>query len=271
MIIVDGKAIARSLIDELKKKPTPNRFLAVFVVGDHIASHTFISRKEKIAQELGVDFRITHLAQESLTSQVCDAVSRVASDDLCGGIVVQLPLPAHIDAHAVLNTIPPEKDIEVLSEKSLGAFYTRRSLVLPPAVSVVDIVLNRVGIPRKNLFSVAVVGQGLLVGRPVTAWFAGAVPVVYALNKGSDLGLLSHADIVICGAGHSHLIKSSMLKTGAGVIDFGCDFDEQTRMVCGDFDASSVEGLSFYTPTPGGTGPILIACLFSNFFMCAHA
>lgn len=266
MEIINGKEIAQNIVRDLKERQKPSTFLAVFYVGDHHASALFIAQKERVAKELGVDFKIQRLPAESSTADVCAAVALSGKDPLCGGIVVQLPLPNHIDAHMVLNTIPFEKDIEALSDRAMGAFYNHKLSFLPPAVGAIDAILRHRGISRESIVSVATVGQGLLVGRPATAWFAGVTPIVYAIDKGSDLKLLAQADLVVCGTGSPRIISASLLKPGAGVIDFGYFVDNESHRICGDFDPLGSESLAFYTPTPGGTGPILVASLFLNFF-----
>jgi methylenetetrahydrofolate dehydrogenase (NADP+)/methenyltetrahydrofolate cyclohydrolase len=270
MIKIDGKKISQRVLDDLKQKPKIKNFLAAFLVGSSPASESFVKQKEKIAKELEVDFRIYRLEDSLSNDQLKDKMSQVISSKLCGGAILQLPLPSGSNPSYVLNAIPPEKDIDLLSERSLGSFYNGRSKILPPSVIVVQEVLKDAGIKIDDLNKVAVVGQGILVGKPITAWFLGKVSEVSALDKGNDLSALKDVDVAVLGTGSRGLINASMLKKGAGVIDFGYGIDSDGK-TGGDFDENSItqmsdDYLSFYTPTPGGTGPILVACLFRNFY-----
>jgi methylenetetrahydrofolate dehydrogenase (NADP+)/methenyltetrahydrofolate cyclohydrolase len=274
MIKIDGKKIAQDIIFELKSGKLPNKFLAVFLVGDNPASESFVKQKEKIAKELGIDFRIYKFGGDLSSDKLKEKMSQIISSKLCGGAVLQLPLPAGLNPLYVMNVIPPEKDVDVLSERSLGGFYNGRSKILPPSVAAVVEIFKYLNIKINTIKSVAVVGQGNLVGKPITSWLSGKIPQVAIFDKGSDLTNLKEADVVILGAGVCGLVKAPMLKRGAGVIDFGYGQKQIANnkwQVGGDFDDDSIAEtgesyLSFYTPTPGGTGPVLVACLLKNFF-----
>ncbi len=264
---INGKEIATQIVAELKKKDVSKKFLAVFLVGNDPSSISFVKQKEKIAKEIGVDFRIYRPDANLNNDKLRDYIRKIVSAKKCGGVIIQLPLPSHINANYILNVIPFQKDIEVMSERMIGAFYDGRSKVLPPSVEVVKQILNKLDIKKENLRRVVVVGQGFLIGRPVTNWFLGDISEALALDKGSDFKLLKEADLVVCGTGQAGLIKSSMLKEDAIVIDFGYGISEKTNKMTGDFEVFKEDNKNIaYTPTPGGTGPVLIASLFKNFF-----
>jgi methylenetetrahydrofolate dehydrogenase (NADP+)/methenyltetrahydrofolate cyclohydrolase len=270
MIKIEGRKIAQKIIDELKKRPAPKKFLAAFLAGDDAPSKIFVRQKEKIAKELGVDFRIYKIGLPLTNDQLKEKMRAAVSSNLCGGIVLQLPLPQGLNPAYVSNAIPPQKDIDVLSERTLGSFYNGRSKVPPPPVAVVERVLAEAGLELSSIKSVAVVGQGALVGKPIATWLSGKVSETIVLDKGSDLEALKNADLVILGTGSAGLVKASMLKKGAGVIDFGYGTAADGE-IAGDFDQNSIaevgeDYLSFYTPTPGGAGPVLVVCLFENFY-----
>ena len=269
-MIINGQKIAREIIEDLKKLSSPKKFLAAFLAGSDPASLSFLKQKEKIAKELGIDFRLYQFPAEIKNDELRKEVLKTVQHKTCGGAIVQLPLPKYINKHYILNVIPREKDIDVLGERALGAFYTGRNPVLPPAVGVVEKILQNtkyvpVGIQNTR---VAVVGLGFLVGQPIATWLTGKCSEIYLLDEGSDLSILKQADLVISGVGKSGLIKPEMLKQGAGVIDFGYGMID--GKISGDLDNqiqnTKYEILSFYTPTPGGTGPILVAQLFENFY-----
>lgn len=262
-MVIDGKKIADDILNALQAKP--EKFLAAVFVGDDKSSASFLAQKERAAKKLGVDFRLYKFPAEIKNDELREEVGKIAAHKTCGGVIVQLPLPEHLNRHAILNAIPPEKDVDVLGERSLGAFYAGRSKVLPPAVGAVEAILAEAKFAPLNECAVAVVGLGILVGRPIANWAMRRAKETFLLRSTSDLEILKSADLVIAGAGKAGLIKPSMLKAGVGVIDFG--YDDRR----GDFDAEAATesdpvGAAFYTPTPGGTGPILVAKLFENFY-----
>lgn len=262
---IDGKEMAKNITDRLKGGPAPQKIFAAVLVGDNAASESFVGQKEKAARGLGMDFRIHRFPQASTNDFLREEIGKLANASRVGAIIVQLPLPTHCNPRYVLNAIPPQKDVDVLGERALGAFYNGRSLVLPPAVAVCEELFAHEGVELQEK-KVAVVGLGTLVGKPIALWLLKKAKEVYALDQMSDLALLKQADIVISGVGKAGLIKPEMLKQGAGVIDFGYSFDEEGK-IRGDFDVDALYEDGWYTPTPGGTGPILVAKLMENFYM----
>ncbi len=265
-MMLDGKKIAAEILVALKTRPKPGKYFAVILAGDDVSSLSFIKQKEKAAKEMGIDFRLYQFPGDIKSDALRDEVRKIAEHRTCGGAIFQLPPPAHINRHAILNVIPREKDVDVLGERALGAFYAERNPVTPPAVGAVQKIIEVQKIDIASL-RVAVVGLGFLVGKPIATWFTGKTRELSLLREGSDLANLEYADLVISGTGIGGLIKPGMLKDGAGVIDFGYGRNADGK-VSGDLDAGTpgIEKLSFYTPTPGGTGPILVAKLFENFY-----
>ena len=261
-MVIEGKKISQEIINELKKLPKPKKFFGAVLVGNDASSISFLKQKEKVAQELGIDFRLYKFPTEIKQDELRKEVLKIALHRTCGGAVVQLPLPEHINRQYVLNVIPREKDIDVLGERALGAFYAGRNMVLPPAVGVVDAILTTYNLQLTTL-KVAIVGLGFLVGKPISHWLMGKCPEIYLLDQGSDLKILKQADLVITGVGKPGLIKPKMLKNNALVIDFG--YGLENGKIKGDFDATQLTTFS-YTLTPGGTGPILVAKIFENFY-----
>jgi methylenetetrahydrofolate dehydrogenase (NADP+)/methenyltetrahydrofolate cyclohydrolase len=266
MTIIDGKKIAAEILECLKAEPKPKKFLAAVLAGESPASISFLNQKEKTARELGVDFRLYKFSADLSKDQLREEVGKIVADENCGGVIVQLPLPNRADERDVLDAIPSEKDVDVLGARAVGAFHENRNPVLPPSVGVAQEILSALRSPL-SASTVAVVGAGALVGKPVAAWLSGKAKEVIVLDAGDDLALLKRADLVVSGAGVAGLIKPEMLKPGALVIDFG--YSRANGKISGDFDVSSLQpptsDLS-YTPTPGGTGPILVAKLFENFY-----
>ena len=275
---IDGHAIAAEIIEHLKKLPKPEKIFAAVLVGSDPRSTSFLKQKEQVARELGIDFRLYKLASELGNDGLRQEVRRLVEKRSVGGAIIQLPLPDGLNPFYILNAIPRKKDVDVLTERALGAFYNDRNPVLPPAVATVKAILEKVsaegGSASGGSFDlakaeVAVVGLGALVGRPVGLWLTGKCKNLFLLRRGSDLGLLKRADLTVTGVGQAGLIKRDMLKSGAGVIDFGYYYFPDGE-ISGDLDSAplaiSDSQLAFYTPTPGGTGPILVAELFRNFY-----
>jgi len=285
---IDGKKVAQKIIENLKTLHKPDKIFAAVVVGENPASISFLRQKEKVAKELGIDFRLYKFPEEIKNDDLRKEVGKIALLKKVGGVIVQLPLPEHINKHYILNVIPREKDVDVLGERALGAFYTGRNPVLPPAVGVVEEILNmgRFDLPNINVnvgrsdlqkLKAAIVGAGFLVGKPIAVWLMNQkVKELTIFEKGGDLSELKNYDLIISGVGEAGLIKPEMLKDGAGIIDFGCSIEEMSnkrgvmsKKISGDFDASLLtaqNSLLFYTPTPNGTGPILVAKIFENFY-----
>lgn len=264
-MVIDGREIAGQIIEKLKKRPMPEKFLAAIVVGDDPATESFVKQKEIVAKELGVDFRVVRFPADILEARLIEEVKKIAEDQNCGGVVLQLPLPAHLNRESVIEAIPIEKDVDALRGGDL---------VSPPAVGVVQEILKIENCKIENL-TVAVVGMGFLVGQPITWWLKGStnsheLAEVITLDIGDNLARLKDADVVILGVGKAGLVKPEMLKGGALVIDFGYSRGEDS-VLHGDFDPSH-ESLAMshklrYTPVPHGTGPILVAKLFENFYV----
>lgn len=262
---IEGKIIAEEILATLKNKETPKKFLAGILVGEDLASQKFLEQKKRAATEAGVDFRIYRFEEDIKSDALRKEILKISNHKTCGGVIVQLPLPGHINDQYILNVVPPNKDVDVLGASALGNFYTKRELVLPPSVSVAGELLGKFPI-NLNEAVVVVVGAGRLIGRPIADWLVGKVRELIVLDRGGDYSLLKRADIVISGAGAPGIIKGEMLKTGAGIIDFGYGKNAEGKTT-GDLDLGSDLGhLSFYTPTPGGTGPILVAKIIENFY-----
>lgn len=261
---IDGHAVAAEIIEKLKELPKPEKIFAAILVGNDPRSLSFLKQKEEVAKELGIDFRLYKLDAKLGNDGLREETRRLVQKKPVGGAIVQLSLPKGINAAYVLNAIPREKDVDVLSERALGAFYNNRNPVLPPAVATVKTIFEKMNVDLAKS-KVAVVGLGKLVGKPVSLWLTGKCKELHLFGKNSDFKQLTTCDVVIGGVGKAGVIKPGMLKDGAGVIDFGYYYFPSGE-VSGDLSQENTEKLKFYTPTPGGTGPILVAELFRNFY-----
>lgn len=258
MLKINGRRIAEKIISNLKEEVFLNKRLVAIVVGDSAPLKSFLSQKKKVALELGVDFQIYEFDEYITQSELEKAAERLNNDERVGGIIIQLPLPKGIDRGAIIEKLSTEKDVDNL---------TGEAKVLAPTAAVVRDILDEINWNWDNKI-IAVVGQGLLVGQPVTRWVNGfSLSAVNLTIKTADINtrdlrsFMADADLVISGVGKKNLINPEWLKEGAGVIDFGFPSDlDNSKLKDGD------ARLRFYTPNPGGTGPILVAELFRNFY-----
>jgi methylenetetrahydrofolate dehydrogenase (NADP+)/methenyltetrahydrofolate cyclohydrolase len=265
-MVIDGKEMAGEILARLRAEARPFGFFGAALAGDDPASLNFLKQKERVAKELGIEFRLYQLPLGLTTDELRREIGRLAQPKKCGAFIVQLPLPDEISRYYVLNAIPKEKDADCLSESALGAFYTERGRIAPPSVATVEEILK---LEQRNLrdLKVVMVGAGFLIGKPIGFWLQNKVSELVVLDASvKNLhAKLTDADIVVSGAGHAGLFSAEHLKEGAVVIDFG--FNSANGKIIGDFDPAGAESKNIhYTKTPGGTGPVLVAKLFENFY-----
>lgn len=266
--ILQGEEIAKRTLEDLKGKVASRRLkLVVVQVGKNAVSETYIHKKEEAARELGIDFEVHKLSQEISQVELKSRVEAIGKDNAVSGMIIQLPLPKHLNQQEILDAIPLEKDVDVLSSESFGLFAVGRSRILPPTVGAVLLLLQEYGITIKGK-NVAIVGAGRLVGLPLAIWGMREGGTIFVANEYTqDLSLCTKkADILISGVGKPRLIKSDMVKKGAVVIDAGTSVEGGKTK--GDVDFPRVaKKAGFITPVPGGVGPLTVACLLKNLFV----
>ncbi len=270
-IILSGQEIADNILSNLREKNAGQKLqLAVLQVGEHLVSASYIQKKKEAAAAVGIRF-LSHLLPSSVSqSLVLSTVARLTKNPAITGLVVQLPLPKHLNTQTILDSIPLEKDPDVLSSRAFGMFAlgtpacAGRSLILPPTVAAVKKLFETYKIELKGK-RIALIGSGRLVGLPLLFWLLRNNATVTVLNR-STRNLASftrQADIIISGTGSPRLIKASMVKKGAVVIDLGTSVEE--GRTTGDVDfAGIMRQAGAVTPVPGGVGPLTIACLLEN-------
>ncbi|MDO8473979.1 MAG: bifunctional 5,10-methylenetetrahydrofolate dehydrogenase/5,10-methenyltetrahydrofolate cyclohydrolase [bacterium] len=275
MKILDGAKLADRILKDLKKKKrSKDLSLAVVQVGNNQASLKYIAEKEKVAKDLGIGFRLMLYPSTVSQATLMKAVGKIGKDKKISGMIVQLPLPKHLDTQPILDAIPQYKDVDVLSSLSFAEFVFGTFPVLPPTVAAISLLLKQV---KKKLegTQVAVVGAGRLVGLPVSLWLAQQGAIVSLIQKGTRNAsqFIKKADIVISGVGKAGLIIGSMIKRGAVVIDAGTSVESgpstslRVKKIHGDVDFKSVSKKAGYlSPVPGGVGPLTVVCLFQNLF-----
>ncbi len=256
-MILDCKPIAEGILDHLAKQPVPQTTLAAVLVGNDPASMSFLKQqKERTAHKLGVRFAIHEFPETATQSMVEEAIEKLGNDTTVGGIILQLPVPKKFDRAALIQKIPIEKDVDALRGSTL---------VLPPAAGTLMAVLERINFSPKGKTAV-VVGRGLLVGEPVAQWLTQEGAEVVVVGRDSfNPAALRRADLIVGGAGAPHLITGDHIRKDAVCIDFG--YGKKNGKLAGDFDPTTVaQKAAYLTPTPHGTGPVLVAKLFENFF-----
>ncbi len=254
-MIIDGKAIAEEIKQELKKDLMGRKLrLDVVWVGDDLVSAKYVDRKKKMGEEIGVKVVVHELLAEISEEDLIAEIEKLNNDENVNGIIVQLPLPKHVSQEKIVNFISTEKDVDALSGEAK---------ILSPTVGAIKEILNRntVSIKCKK---VVVVGQGKLVGRPVAIWLTqgGAdVSVIDSKTINSD-EILKTADIIVSGVGKPGLITPSVIKPGTILIDAATS--ESGGQLKGDADPDCAEKCSLFTPVPGGVGPITVVMIFKN-------
>lgn len=252
---IDGKKIAGDIYAGLCRAKTPKRRMIAVLVGDDKASASFLARKAAAAQSLGIAFELISFSGRESQEDILHSLISFSEDPSVGGIILQLPLPAAYDRDALIHAIGVMKDVDNLS----GCVD-----VVSPAVGAVQAVLASCGKQLSDYNAVRIIGNGFLVGAPIARFCIRAgISYEVANSKTTDLfNFVRAADLVITGVGVAGLLDPDWIMDNVGVIDFGFppDCNQEKLRVSG-------ERLAFYTPTPFGTGPILIAKLFENFYL----
>lgn len=281
--IIDGKAFAKQLQTEIAQEAAlfyqqsgVKPGLAVILVGDDPASEVYVSNKGKQAKAVGFvseEYRLpASVTQEALLAQVAE----LNASPQIHGILVQLPLPAHLDSTQVINAIDPDKDVDGFHPVNIGRLWSGQVAPVPCTPLGCSLILaDRLGdLSGKQA---VVVGRSNIVGKPMAALLLSAnATVTIAHSRTKDLpALCRQADILVAAVGKAQMIGGDWIKPGAIVLDVGInrirDQDDKQRLVGDvDFDAASkVAGA--ITPVPGGIGPMTIACLLKNTLTCAQA
>ena len=269
--IIDGKAISGKLREEIKGsvdellerglKPG----LAVVIVGDDPASRTYVNNKKKACAQVGIYSEEHALPAETTQEQLIALVRELNSRDDIHGILVQLPLPRHIDEEAVIAAISPKKDVDAFHAENVGHIMIGDYKFLPCTPAGVMELLRETGIEIKGKECV-VIGRSNIVGKPMAMLLLhqhGTVTICHSRTR--DLAEVTRrADILVVAIGKAKFITADMVKPGAVVIDVGMDRDENGKL-CGDVDFASVSEVAGYiTPVPGGVGPMTITMLLKN-------
>ncbi|MEX0934777.1 MAG: bifunctional 5,10-methylenetetrahydrofolate dehydrogenase/5,10-methenyltetrahydrofolate cyclohydrolase [Candidatus Paceibacterota bacterium] len=262
-MLVDGKQIQQDIKEKLTAlvhKCGERPHLTLVYVGEDPVIDTYIDLKRRFGEDIGVHINIERYPADIERERFLGIMRNYGQSD-ADGIVLQLPLPDHIDTGEVLNLVPAEKDVDVLSETAFKAAL-HGDHPLPPVVGAIQHIFDQYDVDLSGK-KVVVVGKGRLVGKPVSLWlFSQKVPPVI-LQKGDDVSAHTReADIIISGAGDPHFITPDMVKDGVILIDAGTsDVAGETR---GDMHPDVAQKAELFSPVPGGVGPVTVAKLFEN-------
>ena len=278
MKILDGKAVSLKVkesvkvrADELKKfgvEPT----LAVVLVGEDKASQTYVRAKEKACNEYGIKSVAHRLSENTTQNELLALINVLNLDDSIHGILIQLPLPKHIDTNVVLAAIDPRKDVDGFHAVNVGKLVSGLDGFVPCTPLGVMEILKEYGIDVAGLNAV-VIGRSNIVGKPMANLLLNAsATVTITHSKTKNLKeICKNADLIVAAIGKPFFLKADMVKDGAVVVDVGINRLDDGRLV-GDVDFDEVAPkCSYITPVPGGVGPMTIAMLLNNTILAAQA
>ena len=269
--LIDGKAIASQIKEELKEEVEAlNRegkkaCLAVIQVGDDPASSVYVRNKKKACEYIGIESLSYELGGETREAQLLELIDNLNQDSGVHGILVQLPLPAHMNEDKIIQAIVPEKDVDGFHPVNAGKLFIDAEGFLPCTPAGVMQLLKRSGISVTGKECV-VIGRSNNVGKPMALLLLrenGTVTMTHSRTKNLK-EVTKRADILIAAAGKPKIVTSEYVKEGAVIIDIGIHRDEVNKL-CGDVDFDDVVGkVSAITPVPGGVGPMTVAMLMYN-------
>jgi methylenetetrahydrofolate dehydrogenase (NADP+)/methenyltetrahydrofolate cyclohydrolase len=271
--ILDGLATARQIREEIKAEVehikadsgvTPH--LAVIIIGQDPASVVYVNMKKKACIAAGMISTVHELPEDTTQEQVIEIISKLNADPGVHGIMVQHPVPKHLDELEILATVARTKDVDGISRDSLGSLVTGHPLFISATPAGIIELLDRYGIPIEGKNAV-VVGRSIILGKPVALYLLNRhATVTVCHTRTKDLGaVVRQADILIAAVGKAEMITGDMIKEGAVVIDAGYNKVEGRGHDVGDVDfEAAAKKASWITPVPGGVGPMTIAMLLKN-------
>ncbi|MFH1233356.1 MAG: bifunctional 5,10-methylenetetrahydrofolate dehydrogenase/5,10-methenyltetrahydrofolate cyclohydrolase [Patescibacteria group bacterium] len=270
MKIIDGKNLRDEILEKVKKEMASLPFQSVFcdvLVGNDLASVQYAGMKARSAESVGIKFHKANFPFSISTNDLIKEIKILNKIPNMCGIIIQLPLGGHIDRQMVLDSIDPKLDVDCLGRMTSEKFYNNydgeNNLGFPTALACLAL-LDSLNLDLKDK-KIMVLGQGMLVGKPVAALlkFRGLNPTVITSKTVNQKELIKEADIIISGIGKGKFIEGGMIKKGAVLIDAGTS--ELNGGIVGDVDLKSVKGVAGYvSPVPGGVGPVTVAMLLQN-------
>jgi methylenetetrahydrofolate dehydrogenase (NADP+)/methenyltetrahydrofolate cyclohydrolase len=267
MQIIDGRKIRDNILENIKKEVELLPFIPVFcdvLVGEDKVSEQYVRMKDKTATSVGIKFHNAHFPATITTEELIEEIKVLNNIPNMCGLIVQLPLPENIDTKKVLDAIDPDLDVDCLGSLASEKFYQNISHLAPPTANACVYILKSLNISLENK-KIVVLGNGELVGRPVTALLKSLNFEVDTITRNTENKeiILKNSDIIISGMGNGKYINSLMIKENAIIVDAGTS--ESGGGIVGDVDVESIKDMEgFVSPVPGGVGPVTIAMLLQN-------
>jgi methylenetetrahydrofolate dehydrogenase (NADP+)/methenyltetrahydrofolate cyclohydrolase len=270
-VILDGKATAQTIKHNLAQRVAAlkakgiNPGLGTILVGDDAGSHAYVNGKHKDCAEVGISSIRIDLPKTATQTDVMNAITKLNNDPNCTGFIVQLPLPKGLDGNLALEAMDPDKDADGLHPKNLGKLVLGQNGPLPCTPRGIIELLRAYKI-ELNGANIVIIGRGVTVGRPLGLLLTrktenATVTLCHTGTKDLNSHLIN-ADIVIAAAGVPHLVKANMIKKGAALVDVGITRTDSGLV--GDIDPQVKDVAGFFSPMPGGTGPMTRAMLLTN-------
>ena len=269
-IIINGMAMANQIREELKteisklKEKGVTPALYIILVGNNPASEIYVRVKEKYCKEIGIDFELERLSEKVTEKELIEKVKKLNSNKTVNGIIVQLPLPGHINKNKAIETIDPEKDVDALTPLNLGKLVSGRETLSAATSKGIVRLLEKTGIKLAGKH-VVIINRSLNVGRPLAFLLLNrdaTVTVCHSKTAGLEK-FTKIADIVVCAVGKPGFLKREMVKKGSVIVDVGLTYVNGKGF--GDVDFENVKKkASYITPVPGGIGPITVAMILEN-------
>jgi methylenetetrahydrofolate dehydrogenase (NADP+)/methenyltetrahydrofolate cyclohydrolase len=265
--LLDGKALGAKVREEVAASVADfgHVGLATILVGDDPASHVYIDLKQKNATAAGMEARDIKLPADTPEEEVLATIAAINADDGIDGLLVQLPLPDHLDENRIVEAIAPEKDIDGIHPMNAGRLYLGRPTLVPGTPLGVMRMLDEYEIPLQGARAV-VIGRSAIVGKPMAHLLLQRhATVSICHSRTQDLADYTlAADILVAAVGRTHLVTPDMVKPGAVVVDVGMNRVPDSKKLLGDVDPAAMERAAYMTPVPGGVGPMTIAMVLQN-------
>ena len=267
--IIDGKALAQKIRTRLKEEVMQKNLhpkLAVILIGDDEASKIYVRNKNRACDEIGIEFEEFLLPETTTMDELLELIDKLNNRDDISGILLQSPIPNHLDIKTAFESISPEKDVDGFNPVNIGRLEIGEPAFVSCTPSGVIEMLDEYGIEIEGKTAV-VIGRSNIVGKPLIQLLLNknaTVTVCHSRTRNIE-NYIKQADILVVAIGQSKFVKADMVKDGVVVIDVGINRDPETRKLSGDVDFEEVsKKASFITPVPGGVGPMTIAMLMKN-------
>lgn len=271
-VLMDGKALSQKIRNQIRaeveyiKSNTVGIVpgLAVVLVGNDPASEIYVRNKEKACAEVGFTSKKIVLEDTVSEDELLSVIDNLNCDNSIHGILVQLPLPKHIDKDKVIDRIATEKDVDIFKTDSMGKLFEGRHSIAPCTPSGIMALLDEYKVDLEGKHCV-VVGRSNIVGKPIAMMLMqrnATVTICHSKTKNLK-EFCKMADVIVCAVGKTNLITDDMVKDGVVIVDVGINRNEQGK-VCGDVNIEDKSRISYMTPVPGGVGPMTITMLLEN-------